>query len=90
MLFSPLVIILLFKLNSSIYIRVALALIPSSLATLFMFTRIPIKAIHFLKFLRKRQFSLMDKEMKELLQVKNIENEVTASEEIANGSIKTS
>ncbi len=76
LIFSPFVIIFLFKLNYSIPVRIVLALIPSGIACVFMFTSLPKKFFNWCKWLSFRNFSIMDKKMKKFFNLDKIENDV--------------
>jgi len=76
LVFAPLVLAILFKLNVGMTYRVAIALIPSGLACVFMFTRLPSQFVNWLKWLFFRRASLMDKKMKKFLNLKSVEGDV--------------
>ncbi|MBI2661904.1 hypothetical protein HYX11_00400 [Candidatus Woesearchaeota archaeon] len=62
-LFLPIALALLLKTPFAMPYRVALALIPSSIACIFMFTNLPKKGMNWFKWLQWKEFHLMDKKM---------------------------
>src|SRR3989344_7975760 len=73
LLFSPIVIGILFKLPIGIAYRVAIALLPSSLACVFMFTDLPKKFWNWWKWRSYKEFKLEDKKMKEFFNLEKVE-----------------
>ncbi len=73
-IFLPLALALLFKLPLDLPFRVALALIPSGLAILFMFTNIPKATINWLKWLFNRE--LDEEKIRQYLHLKEIKDDV--------------
>src|SRR3989344_2721118 len=76
LLFSPIVIGILFKLPIGIAYRVAIALLPSSLACVFMFTDLPKKFWNWWKWRSYKEFKLEDKKMKEFFNLEKVEDDV--------------
>ncbi|MBU0460652.1 MAG: PrgI family protein, partial [Nanoarchaeota archaeon] len=75
-IFSPVAIAILFKLPFPLYIRISLALIPSGMAGIFMFTNIPKQFKNWSKWLRWQRFDNTHPKMKLFLEIEKIENEV--------------
>ena len=73
-IFLPLALALLFKLKIGLPYRVTLALIPSGLGALFMFTNIPQQLKNILKWLCWKNIS--DKKMKTFLPLEKIEEDI--------------
>ena len=75
-IFSPLAIALLFKTPFPLYIRISLALIPSGLAGMFMFTNIPKQIKNWAKWLRWQKIDINHPKMKQFLEVEKIDGEI--------------
>ena len=75
LIFSPIVLFILFKLQMEMAYRIAIATIPSSIAAIFMFTPLPKKFINWFKWLRFRKVSLKDPKMKKFFNLKKIRND---------------
>ena len=75
-IFSPIAIAILFKLPSPLYIRISLALIPSGMAGIFMFTNIPKHFKNWMKWLRWKEFDIDHPRMKDYLNLEKIEGDV--------------
>lgn len=76
LVFSPFLLVILFKLELGMTLRIALALIPSTLACVFMFTELPKKFFNWWKWLSFRQFLLMDFKMKRFFNLDKVEDNV--------------
>jgi len=76
LIFAPFIIIILFKSPFSTTVKVALSLIPCSIACIFMFTGIPKRFLNWYKWLSFRNFTLMDKGMKYFLNLDKIEKDI--------------
>ncbi|MCX6706651.1 MAG: PrgI family protein, partial [Candidatus Woesearchaeota archaeon] len=76
LIFGPIALAILFKTPFDIYTRVALALIPSSICAVFIFTKIPALAIDYIRWLFNREYHLMDVKMKQWLNLKEINGSV--------------
>ena len=74
-IFSPLAIALLFKTPFPLSIRISLALIPSGLAGIFMFTSIPKQLKNWVKWLRWQKLDINHPKMKQFLEVEKIEGD---------------
>jgi len=74
MIFLPIALALLFKTPLEFPYRVALALIPSGLAILFMFTNIPKAAKNWIRWLLSR--NLTEEKIKQFLNLKEIKEDV--------------
>jgi len=75
-IFSPIAIAILFKLPVSIYLRISLALIPSSIAGIFMFTNIPKQIRNWMKWLKWKELDINHPRMKEYLNLEKIEGDM--------------
>ena len=58
LIFSPVTLILLLKTPFSLNVRISLALIPSSIACVFIFTNMPKQIISMIKWYRKREIKI--------------------------------
>ena len=76
LIFSPLALALLFKTPYALPYRISLALIPSAVACIFMFTNVPKQGKNWLKWLKWRKFTIHDKKMKEFLNIQDIKDGV--------------
>ena len=74
-IFSPVAIALLFKTPFPLYIRISLALIPSGLAGIFMFTNIPKQLKNWVKWLKWQKLDINHPKMKQFLEVEKIEGD---------------
>ena len=75
-IFFPIAIAVLLKLPLELPYRVAIALIPSGIGLLFMFTKIPTLIKNIIKWLQWREFSIKDKKMKKYLNLDKIETDI--------------
>src|SRR3989344_9578729 len=75
-IFSPVAIALLFKTPFPLYIRISLALIPSGLAGMFMFTNIPKQLKDWAKWLQWQKIDINHPKMKQFLEVEKIDGEI--------------
>ena len=75
-IFSPLAIALLFKTPFPLYIRISLALIPSGLAGVFMFTSIPKQLKNWIKWLTWQKIDIDHPKMRQFLEVEKIEGDI--------------
>ena len=73
-IFLPIALALLFKTPLDFPYRVTLALIPSGLAILFMFTNIPKASVNWIKWLLSRE--LNEEKIKQFLNLREIKNDV--------------
>src|SRR3989338_2212322 len=73
-IFLPIALAIVLKTNFSLTVRTSLALIPSGLAAIFMFTTLPKRFLNWLKWLRNRKFELGKKSMTEFFQLEKIED----------------
>lgn len=76
-LFSPLALAILFKLSLDLPYRISLALIPSALACVFMFTKLPQHFLHWLQWLRWK--SISKKRMEQFLSIEKIEQTIIST-----------
>lgn len=81
-IFFPIALFFLFKLPLHIVYRIALSLIPTGLACVFMFTKLPKLMMNWYRWLWQRNISLLDDtkqfhpKMKKYLQLDKVEGEV--------------
>lgn len=75
-IFSPVALAILFKLPAPLSVRITLALIPSGIACVFMFTNIPKQIKNWVKWQGWKEFDITHPKMKEYLNVEKIEEEV--------------
>ncbi|MBS3137286.1 ATP-binding protein [Candidatus Woesearchaeota archaeon] len=75
-IFFPIAIAILLKLPLELPYRVAIALIPSGIGLLFMFTKIPTLIKNIVKWLQWREFSINDEKMKKYLNLDKIETDI--------------
>ena len=75
-IFSPLAIALLLKTPFPLYIRISLALIPSGLAGMFMFTNIPKQIKNWAKWLWWQKIDINHPKMKQFLEVEKIDGDI--------------
>jgi conjugal transfer ATP-binding protein TraC len=73
LIFSPFVLTSLFKLPFSWPVKIAVALVPSSLACIFMFTDLPKLALNYIKWSRNREYNT--EQLRDYLKLEKIENQ---------------
>nr|MBA4405300.1 hypothetical protein [Nanoarchaeum sp.] len=74
LIFSPFIAIALFQLPVGLAYRIALALIPSSIACVFMFTNLPKRLFSWYKWMRIRKIT--DQKLRTFLGLDKVENDI--------------